>query len=125
MVQWVKNPSAVTQVTLEVQVRSPALHSGLKDPTLLQLRFDPWHRNFYMPWMQPLKKKENNNNLNQNNKSIPRFKTRGYSVSRFQSPYKVKSLNLFLNSFLFPGVFHNYIDVRVHFLLNSSLFPFS
>ena len=30
--QWVKNPTTVTQVTTEAQVRSPAQHSGLKDP---------------------------------------------------------------------------------------------
>ena len=26
----------------------------------LWLRFDPWPRNFHMPWMQPLKKKKKN-----------------------------------------------------------------
>ena len=30
MAQWVKNPTAAAQVTMEVQVQSPAWHSGLK-----------------------------------------------------------------------------------------------
>ena len=34
MAQWVKNPTAVAQVTAEAQVQSPAPHSGLKDPAL-------------------------------------------------------------------------------------------
>ena len=54
MVQWVKNPTAVAWVTVEAQVRPPALCSGLKDPTLPQLqlkpqlglRFNPWPREF-------------------------------------------------------------------------------
>ena len=37
LVQWVKNPTAAAQVTLEVWVRFPAWHSGLKDLVLLQL----------------------------------------------------------------------------------------
>ena len=37
MVQWVPNPTAVTQVAVEVWVRSPAQRSGLKDLALLQL----------------------------------------------------------------------------------------
>ena len=33
--QWVKNPTAMALVTVEVQVGSiPAQHSGLKDPAL-------------------------------------------------------------------------------------------
>ena len=35
MVQWVKNPTAVVQVAVEVQVWSPAWHNGLKDLALL------------------------------------------------------------------------------------------
>ena len=31
MAQWAKNPTAAIQVTVEVQVCSPAWHSGLKD----------------------------------------------------------------------------------------------
>ena len=34
MAQWIKNPTAVTWVAVEVQVRSPAQHSGLKGPAL-------------------------------------------------------------------------------------------
>ena len=37
MVQWVKNLSAVTEVTEEAGVQSLAQISGLKDPMLLQL----------------------------------------------------------------------------------------
>ena len=36
MVQWVKNLTAVAQVAVEVQVRSQALHSGLKGLALLE-----------------------------------------------------------------------------------------
>ena len=37
MVQWVKNPTAMTQVTVEAQVQSQAQCSGLKDLALPQL----------------------------------------------------------------------------------------
>ena len=55
--QWVKNPSTEARVTAQVRVRSPAQHSGLKDPILPQLwhrsypwvGFNPWPRNFHMP----------------------------------------------------------------------------
>ena len=40
MVQCIKNPTAVTLVTVEVWVRSPPQHSGLKDLVLPQL----WYR---------------------------------------------------------------------------------
>ena len=64
--QWVKNLTAVVQSVAEVQVQSPAWHSGLKDPVLLQLwqrsqlqcGFDPWPRNFHMPQVQPFTKKK-------------------------------------------------------------------
>ena len=57
MAQWVKNPTAVAQVSTEAQVQSLAWHSGLKDLELLQLhhrsqlwlRFSPWPWNFHMP----------------------------------------------------------------------------
>ena len=41
--QWVKNPTAVAQVTVEEQVQSLARHSGLKDLEILHLRlgFNP------------------------------------------------------------------------------------
>ena len=47
--RWVKDPTAVAQGAAEVQVRSPAQHSGLKDPGLpqLQLGFSLWPRNFH------------------------------------------------------------------------------
>ena len=53
--QWVRNPTAVTWVIAEVWVPSLALLSRLKDPALpqLQLRFDPWPRDFHMLWLQP------------------------------------------------------------------------
>lgn len=37
MVQWVNNSTAEAWVTAEAQVQSPAGHSVLKDPALLQL----------------------------------------------------------------------------------------
>ena len=37
MAQWVKNPTAGAWGTIEVQVQSLDLSSGLKDPALLQL----------------------------------------------------------------------------------------
>ena len=55
MAQWVKNPTAVAQVTAEAWVRSLAQCSELKDPVLpqLQLGFFPWPGNFHMPQVQP------------------------------------------------------------------------
>jgi len=43
VVQWVKSQTAAAQVTAEVQVRSLAQCSGLKDRALpqVQLRFNP------------------------------------------------------------------------------------
>ena len=75
VMKWVKNPTAVAQVTGEVQVQSLALRSRLKDLVLLLLQyrallwleFDLWLRNFQMPWVQPLKKKkkkDTNNEIN-------------------------------------------------------------
>ena len=75
VMKWVKNPTAVAQVTGEVQVQSLALRSRLKDLVLLLLQyrallwlgFDLWLRNFQMPWVQPLKKKKKkdaNNEIN-------------------------------------------------------------
>ena len=36
--QWVKNPTAAAQVAVEVQVRTPAWCSGLKDLALPHLK---------------------------------------------------------------------------------------
>ena len=51
VVQWVKSPIAA-QVVVELWVRSPARHSGLKDPALLQLwcRLQLWFRFSPWPW---------------------------------------------------------------------------
>ena len=38
MVQWVENPTAVAQVTVQVQVQSPARCSGLKGLELPHLQ---------------------------------------------------------------------------------------
>ena len=38
MVQWVKNLTAVAQISAEVQVASSAQHGGLIEPALLQLQ---------------------------------------------------------------------------------------
>jgi len=64
--QWVKNLTAVVWVTVEVQVWSPAWHSGLKVLVLMPLHcrsqlwlgFSPWPGNFHMPQVPPLKKKK-------------------------------------------------------------------
>ena len=48
MVQWVKSLTAVSLVPAEARVRSPAWHSGLKDPVLLQL----WCRLAAAAWIQ-------------------------------------------------------------------------
>ena len=61
MGQCVKNPTAVAQVSVEVQVQSPAWHSRFKDRVLLQLwhrsklqlGFSLWPGNFYMLWKWP------------------------------------------------------------------------
>ena len=59
--QWVKNPTAVAQVTVEEQVQSLAQHSGLKDLVLLQLQcrsqpwlgFNSWPGSFCKSWVWP------------------------------------------------------------------------
>ena len=50
MVQWVKNPTAMAEVAVEVQVESLAWCSRLKDPVLPQLwlGFDAWPGNFHV-----------------------------------------------------------------------------
>ena len=62
--QWVKNLTAVAQVTVEALLQSPAWHSEIKNLTLPQLqcgsqqlwpRFSPWPENFHMPLVWPLK----------------------------------------------------------------------
>ena len=59
--QWVRNPTAVAQVTAEARVQSLAWCSGLKDGALPQLQcslqlwlgFNPWSRNFHMLQVRP------------------------------------------------------------------------
>ena len=53
MAEQVKDLTVVAQIVAEVQVQSPVWHRGLKDPALPQLwlRFNPWPRNFHMPWV--------------------------------------------------------------------------
>ena len=61
MAPWIKNPTAVTGVAAEAQVRSLAQGSGLRDLVLLKLwctlqtwlGFSPWPRNFHMPQVWP------------------------------------------------------------------------
>ena len=58
MVKWVKDLTAAALVTLETQFQCPAQHSWLNDPVLpqiqhkfqLRLGFNPWPRNFHMPY---------------------------------------------------------------------------
>ena len=65
MAQWVKNLIAVAQGAAEVQDRSLAQHSELKDLALLQLqyrsqlrlRFNRWPRNYQFTWRLKKKKK--------------------------------------------------------------------
>ena len=56
--QWIKNLTAAAQVAVETRVQSLAQHSGLKYPAMLQLqlRLNPWPRNFHKPWGWALKK---------------------------------------------------------------------
>lgn len=58
--------TASAQVPAELQVRSPAQGSELKDMALLrlQLRFDSWPRNRRMPQVQPFKKHKNTHKKN-------------------------------------------------------------
>ena len=60
MAQEAKNRPAMTQVTAEARVQSPAWHSELKEPGLqklqrksqLWLRFNHGPRNFHTLWVQ-------------------------------------------------------------------------
>ena len=57
MAQWIRNPTAVAQVSSGARVQSPAQSSGLKDLVLarlqqrsrLRLGFNPWPENFHLP----------------------------------------------------------------------------
>ena len=55
--RWVKHLNAAAWVSVEVQVQSPAWHSGLKDPAAARvaaaarIQFRP--RNFQMPQVWP------------------------------------------------------------------------
>ena len=64
--EWVKNLTAVAQVTVKEQIQFQAWYSWLKDPSLLLqlwyrlqlwLRFNPWPRNSHMLWRSHKKKK--------------------------------------------------------------------
>ena len=50
MAQWVKNPTATSRVTAEMQIQSPTQHSGLKNPALPQLQ----HKSAAVAWIQSL-----------------------------------------------------------------------
>ena len=54
-----KNLTAEVWVDVEGAGSIPGLHGGLKDLGLqqMQLRFNPWPRNFHMPWVWPLQNK--------------------------------------------------------------------
>ena len=75
--QWIKNLTAVAQVTAEAQVQSPAWHSEFKDPALpqLQLEFNLWPGNFHMPWAG-LKKKSERENIRTYIKMLPEISYR-------------------------------------------------
>ena len=55
VVQWVKNPTAMARVAVEMQVWSLAGHSGLKDPALPQLQCRAQLQ--LGAWIQPLAQK--------------------------------------------------------------------
>ena len=75
--KWVKNLTAVAQVTVEVQVQSPAWCTGLTNLALLhlqhmlhlRLRFNLWPGNFPMSWVWLKKKKPKIKSLVFNRKS--------------------------------------------------------
>ena len=98
MVQWVKNPTAVARVAVEIWVRSPAWYSGLKDlvlPQWLKLGFSPWPRNFHMLRVQPLKKKNSNpreNEVKENEKRSleQKVKSREHWVKGRFGPERMK-----------------------------------
>ena len=73
--QWVKNLTAKARVVAEMQVPSPAWHSGLKD-LVLWLGFNPWPRYFHRVWVQPW----NLNNKKERKKITPT------SLSRVPQP---------------------------------------
>ena len=101
MVQWVKNTTAVAHVTLEVWVRSPAWHSGLKDLTLLQLYlgFNPWPGNFHRPQAWPKKTNKKGES------SIYRSKYMGS-----QQGYPYLYLHIYIHIYLYlPIQLHLYV----------------
>ena len=63
MAQWIKNPTAVAQVAVEVRVQFLTWYSELKDPMLPQLQcrlelrliFSPLPGKLHMPWIQPIR----------------------------------------------------------------------
>ena len=60
MAQWVKNPTAVAQVAMEVWVQSLARCSGLRNPELpqLQLKFSPYAAGAAIKFKKKKKKKQ-------------------------------------------------------------------
>lgn len=58
VVQWVEHLTSVVQVTEEAGIQFLSWYSELKYLLLpqLQLKFNPWHKNFHMPRVQPFKK---------------------------------------------------------------------
>ena len=67
MVQWIRNPTAVAQVTVESEDPIPGLGRSLRGACVAeaavkvqqQLGISPWPGSFHMPWVWPLKKKKN------------------------------------------------------------------
>ena len=63
VVQWVNEPTCLCGIAGSI----PRPAQWVKDPVLpqlwqrsqMQLRFDPWPRNFHIPQVQPKKKKKN------------------------------------------------------------------
>ena len=57
MVQWAKDPHYLCrgegQIPGLAQWSKDLVWQQLWHKSQLQLRFDPWTRNFHMPWVQP------------------------------------------------------------------------
>ena len=98
MVQWIKNPTVVAQITVDVRDPSPAQSRGLKDPALpqlwhrlpLQLGFNPWPRNLHMLWVQPFKKKKKKMFNQQLIKNIQKSKMKKIFLANLLYPLSTK-----------------------------------
>ena len=122
MAQWVKNLTTVVQVTVEVWVQSLAWCNGWKDPRFLHLqcrsqlwlRFNSWLRNFHMPWVWLLRRKEVKKLL-QNKAIYPCTIKRGKKRTRRKSKQgkkkKKKKQGLSSYNYKKPESTNNYVNL--------------